>query len=78
MSRLQSLRNRRVAARIPGHIVAVRAGISRGRLSEIERGQIAVSSDQLKRLEDVLRQLIEARQKVVEVAAECGWPMTAA
>jgi transcriptional regulator with XRE-family HTH domain len=59
-------------------MVCERAGISRGRLSEIERGHVRAKADELNRIEDALRQLIEARSKVAEVAAECGWPMTVA
>jgi len=59
-------------------MVCARAGISRGRLSEIERGHVRATADELKRIDGALRQLIEARNKVAEVAAEFGWPMTVA
>ena len=77
MSTGQQIRSTRVLARISGAVLCSRAGIGRGRLSAIERGYITVSGEELARIEAVLDELIQARRKVAEVAAECGWPMAA-
>jgi len=78
METAQRLRNRRVVARIPGHMVCTRAGISRGRLSEIELGRVHATDEELKRIDDALRLLIEARKRMARVAAQCGWPINSA
>ena len=70
----QQIRQRRTAAGIPGSAVSSKAGIHRSRLSEIERGYITPSEEELGRLNRALDALIDARKKVAEVAAEVGWP----
>ncbi len=45
------LKRRRLAAAIPGNLLCGRAGISRTRLSDIERGYVAPSPGELQRLE---------------------------
>lgn len=71
----QQLRDKRVLARVPGHILAVSAGISRARLSDLERGVSKASEQEMLRLDDALDRLIGARRRISEVAAQCGWPM---
>ena len=68
-------RRRRTAAGISGGAVCVRTGVHRSRLSDLERGYAAPSGDEMTRLEGALEELIEARRRVAEVAAEVGWPM---
>ena len=69
------LRQRRVAARIPGQILCNKVGISRGRLSDIEREYVQPRQEELARLNGALDELIAAREKVVAVAEEGGWPL---
>ena len=69
-----NVRARRVVAGIPGSLVAQKAAISRGRLSEIERGYVEPLDEELTRIDQALRELIAAREKVSEVAAQVGWP----
>ena len=71
----EQLRLKRVAAKISGYVVCERARIGRGRLSEIECGRVSPSADELTRIDRVITELIQARQKVAELAAEVGWPM---
>jgi transcriptional regulator with XRE-family HTH domain len=68
------LRDRRNAARIAGSLVCKKAGISRSRLSDIERGYVAASEMEIARLSVALDELTRAKQKIATVAAEEGWP----
>ncbi len=77
MRSAKELRSKRVAARIPGRLVSQRARVSRGRLSEIECGLVSPSPEELHRINRALTELVEARRRVAQVAAECGWPMAA-
>ena len=52
------LRQRRVAARIPGQILCNKVGISRGRLSDIEREYVQPRQEELARLNGALDELI--------------------
>jgi transcriptional regulator with XRE-family HTH domain len=70
------IRRKRIAAGIPGSLLCIRAKISRSRLSDLERGYIAGATDEFLRIERTLDELIEARRKVEQVAAEVGWPMS--
>ena len=72
------VRRRRVADRIQLYVVAERAGVSRGRLSEIESGLVTPKPGELDRIALALDSLIEARQQVAEYAAKVGWPMAVA
>jgi transcriptional regulator with XRE-family HTH domain len=71
---VQDLRQRRVLARIPGHVLCRLAGLHRSRLSDIERGTVSPSPNEIERIERALTQLIAVRKKVSEFANECGWP----
>jgi transcriptional regulator with XRE-family HTH domain len=71
----EQLRQQRVAAGIAGALLSGRAGVDRARLSHIERGYANATADELARLSSALKDLITARRKVAEFAAQCGWPM---
>jgi transcriptional regulator with XRE-family HTH domain len=73
----QEIRLKRVTARIPGRLLCLRARVDRGRLSDIERGYVQPSADEMARLCEALEALIEARGKVAKCAEECGWPVAA-
>jgi transcriptional regulator with XRE-family HTH domain len=73
----QEIRLRRVTARIPGRLLCLRARVERGRLSDIERGYVQPSADEMARLCGALEELVEARRKLAEYAEECGWPIAA-
>lgn len=72
--RLHELRKRRALVGISGQVLCARAGISRSRLTEIERGYFTPREDELRRLNRALDKLIAARRRVEAVALEVGWP----
>jgi transcriptional regulator with XRE-family HTH domain len=70
----REIRLKRVTARVSGRLLCQRASLDRGRLSDIERGYVEPSPDELRRLAKALNQLVEARQQVAQFAGQCGWP----
>jgi hypothetical protein len=52
-----------------------RAQITPARLSEIERGYIRPSQDEVERIQHALEALITAKEKVRRFAQTVGWPM---
>ena len=72
---ITQLKTRRVSAGIPGQLVCQRAGLRRARLSDIERGYVTASEDELDRIERALKELITARQEVVAFAESVGYPL---
>jgi transcriptional regulator with XRE-family HTH domain len=73
----EELRRRRVSSGIAGRLLCGRAKIDRSRLSHIERGYVQASAAELARIEHALQKLIEAKQRMLAAAAECGWPTSA-
>ena len=71
----RKLRQRRIAARIPGRLLCMRAKLQPSRLSAIEREYAAPREDEWVRLTSALDELIAARRKVEELAAEVGYPL---
>jgi len=74
MSTTRDLRTRRTVARIPGSLVCLKAGISRSRLSDIEREYVTGTPEELSRIEASLKSLIQAKRRIDALAAEVGWP----
>jgi predicted transcriptional regulator len=70
----QELRAKRVGQAIPARLIAPRAHVSCSRLSDIERGYVSPSEDELARIADALEELIAARKEVQAVAKRVGWP----
>ena len=70
---VSDLQRRRKTSGISGRLLCVRAGIERSRLSDIERGYLEPSADEVSRIEKALAVLVEARAKVAQVAEEVGW-----
>lgn len=71
---MSKLKLRRLTAGISGSVLCAKAGLSRSRLSLIERGYIAAPADELKRLEFALDELIRAKAAIQKMAAGVGWP----
>ena len=71
------LKQKRAVAGIPGRLLCARAKMHRSRLSHIERGYVRGSEEELVRIERVLNDLIQKKQKLVEMATEVGWPVEA-
>ena len=69
------IRRRRIAAGIPGTALCAKLGLQRSRLSDIENGYVQPSTDEWRRIEGALDELIKAKQAVLDVATEVGWPM---
>jgi hypothetical protein len=70
-------RKRRNLAGIPGHMISTRARVNRAKLCGFERGYIVLSPEEVRRIQEALVQLIEAKEKVTAAAAQCGWPASA-
>jgi len=71
------IRTKRNAGGIVGHVLCRKVSISRNRLSELERGYVAPERDELERLDAALDELIKAKRRMEQFAAEAGWPMAA-
>lgn len=68
------IRRRRVSAGIAGDVLCRKAAIGRTRLSSIERGYIQASQAELMRITQALEALSVAKQRLIAVAEELGWP----
>jgi len=68
----EKLRAKRTAAGIPGHAVCRVAGISRAKLSDIERGHASSAPEELQSIGAAIDQIIQARVRVRQLAAEEG------
>jgi transcriptional regulator with XRE-family HTH domain len=69
------LRNLRQQAGLAGYMVCRRSGIGRSRLSDLERGYAEPNESEIDRIENAIKELVEARERVVELAVRVGWPM---
>jgi len=72
---ITELRRLRLASEITSRAVAARAGVSTGRLSELERGVVEATGGELARISRALHELILAQAAVKQVANEVGWPL---
>jgi transcriptional regulator with XRE-family HTH domain len=71
---MSDLKVKRLASGISGSVLCAKIGLSRSRLSLIERGYITPSSEELARIALALDELIEAKSILDRVAASVGWP----
>jgi len=71
----QELKAKRISQNIPARLIAPRAHVSCSRLSDIERGYVSASENELARIADALEYLIAARKEVQAVAERVGWPV---
>ena len=71
-----SLRAKRAAAAISGQAVCQLAGISRPKLSDIERENVTASPEELQRVDGAIDQILWTRQRLVELAAKAGLSLT--
>jgi transcriptional regulator with XRE-family HTH domain len=72
---MPELKLKRLAAGISGSVLCAKAGISRSRLSLIERGYVCPGPEEAGRINVALDRLIEARAVIDRVAASMGWPV---
>jgi predicted transcriptional regulator len=68
------LRQARVKVRISGSLVCAKAGISRNRLCQLERGCAKPREGELERIAAVIESLANTRKLMENVAVEGGWP----
>lgn len=71
---MADLKIKRVAAGISGSVLCAKVGLSRSRLSLIERGYVNPAPEELACINTALDQLIEAKSVIDRVAASVGWP----
>ncbi len=64
-SQTQTVRDKRIAAGIPGALLARQARMDRARLCHIERGYSSPSEDEIKRLTEALQSLIIERRRAL-------------
>jgi transcriptional regulator with XRE-family HTH domain len=69
---ISELRSKRVASGLAGHLVCQQAGISRTRLSDIERGYAEATPDELRRIEKAIDGIMQDRQHLAKLAADAG------
>jgi transcriptional regulator with XRE-family HTH domain len=69
-----TIRAKRTAGGIVGKILCNKCGIARSRLSDIERGYVTASAEELSRMDAALDELIQAKSVLDRVAASMGWP----
>jgi transcriptional regulator with XRE-family HTH domain len=68
------LRLKRLGARLSGDVVCRQAGISRSRLSGIERGVLVPSESEIERISAIIDQLRLVQKEVRRVAESLGCP----
>jgi transcriptional regulator with XRE-family HTH domain len=59
---------------VPATLLAAKVGVNRSRLSNIERGYIQPTEEEMERLHASLAQLITAKAVIQRAAASVGWP----
>ncbi len=69
------LRSKRIAAEIPATVLALTAKINRSRLSNIERGYVQPTDQELSQLTAALEDLVKAKTLIDRVTASVGWPV---
>jgi len=74
MIEVADLKAKRQAAGIAGIVLCKKMGMARSRLSDIERGYITPSSDDLAQIDAVLNELIHAKSILQKTAVHIGWP----
>jgi transcriptional regulator with XRE-family HTH domain len=70
------LKVKRAAAGIPGYAVCQVAGISRAKLSDVERGYVTASPEDLQRIDHAIEQILRTRQLISALATEAGLCLT--
>jgi len=71
-----TIRAKRAAAGITGHAVCQLAGISRAKLSDIERGDVTATPQDLQRIGGAIDQILRTRQHLAKLAREAGLSLT--
>jgi transcriptional regulator with XRE-family HTH domain len=69
-----TIKAKRTAAGIAGNIICKKISMARSRLSDIERGYVTPSTEEIARIGAALEELIQAKSILDRVAASVGWP----
>lgn len=72
----KELRAKRAAAGIPGHVVCQLAHISRAKLSDLERGYMTASPEELHRIDGAIKRILATKQHIAALATEAGLNLT--
>jgi len=72
----KTIKAKRVTAGIIGQAVCQLAGISRAKLSDIEREYIAATPEELQRIDAAIEQILRTRQHLARLATEAGLSLT--
>jgi ribosome-binding protein aMBF1 (putative translation factor) len=70
----KTIRSKRIAGDIAGQVLCVKLGITRTRLSDIERGYLKPADEELQRIDSALDQLLAAKETLRQTAVALGWP----
>ncbi len=70
-----TLKSKRIAAGIAGHVLCKKLAIARSRLSNIERGYATATTEDFARMDAALDELIRAKIVIQKTAAALGWPV---
>jgi transcriptional regulator with XRE-family HTH domain len=73
---VKNLRAQRAAAGIPGHAVCQFAGISRAKLSDIEREYVTATPEELQRIAGAIEQILLTWQHLPKLATDAGMSLT--
>ena len=69
------LRSKRITAEISASVLSANSKVNRSRLSNIERGYVQATAEEIERLTSALDSLIAAKSVVDRIAASVGWPL---
>jgi transcriptional regulator with XRE-family HTH domain len=72
---MSDLKAKRLAAGISGSVLCVKIGLSRSRLSLIERGYLIPAPEEVARINTALDQLIRLKVVIEQLEASIGWPV---
>lgn len=72
----KNLRAKRATAGISGQVVCQVSGISRAKLSDIEREYIVATPEELQRINDAIEQVLQTRQGLTKLAEDAGMALT--
>jgi transcriptional regulator with XRE-family HTH domain len=72
-----TIKSKRVAADISGIVLCMKIGKGRSYLSDLERGYVTATPDELAQIDAALDQLIRAKAIIREAAEAVGWPVAA-
>jgi transcriptional regulator with XRE-family HTH domain len=76
MVTVTSLKTKRSAAGIAGHVLCKKLVMARSRLSDIERGYVTATTEELARIDAALEDLIRAKSVLRQTAAALGFPLS--